>query len=247
MKHLAAGIRVAFGLGIALALLSLVGALPATANPAGTGLVISQVYGAGGNASATYNADYVELFNPTSAPISLNGWSIQYASATGTGNFGASTTQLTELPNVSIPAGKYYLVQEASGTDRRRSAGTGPDRRDADRDGGRRRQGRARQHGHVARLQRQLDGVRRRRSSRRSSTSSATEPARAARTSSRAPARRRRPPRRSPTSAATTAAPTPTTTRADFTDRAARAAQQRDGAEGVRRDGRQPLDQRRLA
>src|SRR3954447_21802903 len=116
MKHLAAGIRVAFGLGIALALLSLVGALPAAANPAGTGLVISQVYGAGGTSGATYNADYVELFNPTTAPISLSGCSIQYASATGTGAFGASATQLTELPNVSVPAGRYYLVQESSGT-----------------------------------------------------------------------------------------------------------------------------------
>src|SRR4051794_16471362 len=115
MTGLAAGVRLALGMGLAFGLLTLVGALPATANTTGTGLVISQVYGAGGNSGATYNSDYVELFNPTAAPISLNGWSIQYASAAGTGNFGASTTQLTELPNVSIPAGKYYLVGEAGG------------------------------------------------------------------------------------------------------------------------------------
>ncbi len=49
-------------------------------NPA---VVISQVYGAGGNSGALYNADYVELHNRTGAAINLNGWSLQYASATG--------------------------------------------------------------------------------------------------------------------------------------------------------------------
>jgi hypothetical protein len=41
--------------------------------------------------------------------------SIQYASATGTGNFGANSTQLTELPNVTLQPGQYYLVQQAAG------------------------------------------------------------------------------------------------------------------------------------
>jgi hypothetical protein len=35
--------------------------------------VISQVYGGGGNAGATYTHDFVEIFNPTDAPISLAG------------------------------------------------------------------------------------------------------------------------------------------------------------------------------
>ncbi|MCY3004290.1 MAG: lamin tail domain-containing protein, partial [Planctomycetota bacterium] len=46
-------------------------------------VVISQVYGAGGNSGATYNRDFVELYNTTSAPVSLSGWSVQYASTTG--------------------------------------------------------------------------------------------------------------------------------------------------------------------
>lgn len=78
-------------------------------------LVISQVYGAGGNSGAVYTHDYVELYNRGAAPVSLGGLSIQYASATGTGNFGASTTQLTELPNVSVPPGGYFLVQQSGG------------------------------------------------------------------------------------------------------------------------------------
>ncbi len=77
-------------------------------------LVISQVYGGGGNSGATYTHDYVELFNPTSAPISLDGLSIQYASAAGTGLFGSNSGQLTELPNVTVAPGRYYLVQQAS-------------------------------------------------------------------------------------------------------------------------------------
>ncbi len=71
-------------------------------------IVISQIYGGGGNSGATYRNDYVELFNPGGLPASVSGWSVQYASATGTG------WQVGNL-NGSIPAGGYYLVQLASG------------------------------------------------------------------------------------------------------------------------------------
>jgi predicted extracellular nuclease len=77
-------------------------------------VVISQVYGGGGNSGATYRNDYIELFNRGTATASLSGMSLQYASATGTGNFGASSSQLTVLSG-SIPPGGYFLVQEASG------------------------------------------------------------------------------------------------------------------------------------
>lgn len=72
-----------------------------------TTLVISQVYGAGGNNGAVLNADYVELHNISGSPISLDGYSIQYASATASGNW----TGVSALPNVSIPAGGYFLIQ----------------------------------------------------------------------------------------------------------------------------------------
>jgi predicted extracellular nuclease len=77
-------------------------------------IVISQVYGGGGNSGATYTHDYIELFNRGTTSISLAGWSVQYASAAGTGNFGSSSTQLTELPNVLLAPGQYLLIQEAS-------------------------------------------------------------------------------------------------------------------------------------
>ena len=88
------------------------GLLSSTAAFAGT-VVISQVYGAGGNSGATYRNDYVELFNTSASAVSLNGWSVQYASATGTGNF-SGNSPLT-LPNVTLQPGQYFLVQLASG------------------------------------------------------------------------------------------------------------------------------------
>ncbi len=71
-------------------------------------VVISQIYGGGGNSGATYRNDYVELFNPGSIAASVAGWSVQYASASG------STWQVGNLTG-SVPAGGYYLVQFSSG------------------------------------------------------------------------------------------------------------------------------------
>ncbi len=85
---------------------------PVTAAPS-TGLVISQVYGGGGNTGAPVRNDYVELFNRGTTAVALGGRSLQYASAAG--NFNTSTAQLTDLPNATIPAGGYFLVGEASG------------------------------------------------------------------------------------------------------------------------------------
>lgn len=72
-------------------------------------VVISQAYGGGGNAGATLTHDFVELLNTGSTSASLNGMSIQYASATG------STWQVTVLPDVTLLPGQYYLIQQAQG------------------------------------------------------------------------------------------------------------------------------------
>ena len=72
-------------------------------------VVISQVYGGGGNSGATYKNDFIELFNRSAAPVSLQGWSVQYSSAAGT------AWQVTALPNVTLQPGQYLLVQEAVG------------------------------------------------------------------------------------------------------------------------------------
>jgi endonuclease G len=71
-------------------------------------ITISQIYGGGGNSGATYRNDYVELYNPTNGPVDLGGWTIQYASATGT------TWQAQPLGGIMQP-GEYYLISLASG------------------------------------------------------------------------------------------------------------------------------------
>lgn len=88
---------------------------PKIVQAASADLVISQVYGGGGNSGAPYSHDFVELFNRGNSTVSLNGLSIQYTSATGTGNFGSAANLITPLPNVVLQPGQYYLVQQASG------------------------------------------------------------------------------------------------------------------------------------
>lgn len=72
-------------------------------------IVISQVYGGGGNSGATFQNDFVELYNPTAATVGLTGWSLQYSSATGT-----SWSNIQPISGI-IGAGQYYLVKLASG------------------------------------------------------------------------------------------------------------------------------------
>jgi hypothetical protein len=67
------------------------------------------VYGGGGNSGATYKNDFIELFNRSSAAVSVSGWSVQYASA------GGSSWLVTKLSG-TIQPGQYYLVQEYQGS-----------------------------------------------------------------------------------------------------------------------------------
>ena len=77
-----------------------------------TSVVISQVYGGGGNSGATYTNDFIELFNPTPAAVTLTNYSIQYGSSTGTGNLGVYA-----LPaSITLQPGQYYLIQASQGT-----------------------------------------------------------------------------------------------------------------------------------
>ncbi len=75
-----------------------------------TRLVISQMYGGGGNSGAPFTNDFVELYNPTASPISLNGLSLQYAAAT------SASWNSVSLPNVSVAPAHYFLIQAAAGT-----------------------------------------------------------------------------------------------------------------------------------
>lgn len=71
-------------------------------------IVISQIYGAGGNKDATYQNDFIELFNRGTTTIALNGWSVQYAGGSG------SSWSRTNLAG-SIAPGQYFLIKQGSG------------------------------------------------------------------------------------------------------------------------------------
>jgi DNA/RNA endonuclease G (NUC1) len=85
------------------------GTLPDVVPTASSGVVISQVYGGGGNSGATLKNDYIEVYNGRNAAVTLTGWSVQYASSAGT------TWQVTPLSGTLNP-GQYYLIQESAGT-----------------------------------------------------------------------------------------------------------------------------------
>jgi hypothetical protein len=99
---------------LVLVLLAAVAALGGgtTAGASVSGVVISQVYGGGGNTgapAATLKNDFIELYNAGPTDVDLTNWSVQYASSAGT------SWQVTPLTG-TIPAGHHYLIREAAGT-----------------------------------------------------------------------------------------------------------------------------------
>jgi len=78
------------------------------AQSASSSVVVAELYAGGGNSGATYANDYVTLFNRGSTAIDLSGWTLQYASA-------ASTSWQSTALSGSVPPGRSYLVQLASG------------------------------------------------------------------------------------------------------------------------------------
>ncbi len=72
-------------------------------------IVISQVYGGGGNSGASFTNDFIELFNRGTTPVNISGWSVQYAASGGT------TWSKTDLAGITLAPGQYYLIQEGGG------------------------------------------------------------------------------------------------------------------------------------
>jgi hypothetical protein len=76
-------------------------------------VVISQIYGGAGCGTvgcSSYKNDYIEIFNAGNMAQSLNGWSIQYAAASGT------AWSVTLLTNVTLQPGQYYLIAQGAGS-----------------------------------------------------------------------------------------------------------------------------------
>ncbi len=72
-------------------------------------VVISQVYGGGGNSGAQYKNDFIELHNRGSVVVDVSKWSVQYAASGATSGFSV-VANLTG----SIEPGAYYLVKAGS-------------------------------------------------------------------------------------------------------------------------------------
>jgi uncharacterized protein len=88
--------------------LALAGILATTAQAA---VVISQVYGGGGNTGATLQHDFIEIFNKGDTSVNIGGWSVQYAAPTG------SSWQVTAIPaGITLQPGRYYLIRQAAGS-----------------------------------------------------------------------------------------------------------------------------------
>ncbi len=108
MKKLVATIHAPGRLTVLAALLA---GLSVPAMAASPDLVISQLYGAGGNSGAVVRNDYIEIFNRGATAVTATGWSVQYASASG------SSWQASALPTFTVEPGQYVLIQEVAGTD----------------------------------------------------------------------------------------------------------------------------------
>jgi predicted extracellular nuclease len=78
-----------------------------TAQAASASVVISEVYGGGGNSGAPWKSDFVELYNGSDAAVDVTGWVVQYSSATGNAGGRATLTG-------SVAPRRTYLVQMAT-------------------------------------------------------------------------------------------------------------------------------------
>ncbi|GAB3158951.1 ExeM/NucH family extracellular endonuclease [Myceligenerans halotolerans] len=100
---MAAGIAASIALPVGA--MSAVPAVAAAGGPDSGHVVISEAYLVGGSAGQAYSHKFVELHNPTSEAVSLDGWSVQYKSSGG-----SSVSGITALSG-TIEAGGYFLVQ----------------------------------------------------------------------------------------------------------------------------------------
>ncbi|MDK8351961.1 lamin tail domain-containing protein, partial [Gleimia europaea] len=102
LKRFAGGIAVAAAGALILTPLTPV---PSLATPAGDNVVINEVYTRGDSADGTLR-DFVELYNPTTEAISLDGMSLQYFSKK---NITAVKASVSPLQG-TIAAKGYFLV-----------------------------------------------------------------------------------------------------------------------------------------
>ncbi len=73
-------------------------------------VIITEVYGGGGNTGAPFKNDFIELYNTTDAAVNVGGWSVQYYASTG---ISANVTAIPE--GKTIPAKTHFLIAGSGG------------------------------------------------------------------------------------------------------------------------------------
>ncbi|MEO3932008.1 ExeM/NucH family extracellular endonuclease [Micrococcaceae bacterium Sec7.4] len=114
MKHIPwkTALGAALSAGLIAAPLAAVPAFAVEVSPAAAGtspVIINEAYLSGGSAGAAYKNKFVELYNTSDAPVSLDGWSLQYRAP---GNSGAPGN-VAPLSG-TIPAKGFYLLKAGS-------------------------------------------------------------------------------------------------------------------------------------
>ncbi|WP_309080813.1 ExeM/NucH family extracellular endonuclease [Zhihengliuella sp.] len=111
-----AAVAATLALAAALTVAPAASAAPAapapTASATASGVVINEAYLSGGSRNAVYTHKFVELLNTSGAPVSLEGWSLQYRSASGT----AATHSSVELSGTIDPGETFLVAGGSNGT-----------------------------------------------------------------------------------------------------------------------------------
>ena len=89
-------------------LATLIASLAASAPALAADVVINQLYAHSHSTSSNFGHDFVELYNRSNAPVSLDGMRVQYQSAGG-----SSWSSVTQLPPVTLAPGQYFLLRAA--------------------------------------------------------------------------------------------------------------------------------------
>ena len=117
MKHIPwkTALGTALSAGLIAAPLAAVPAFAVEATPAAAGsspVIINEAYLSGGSAGAAFKNKFVELYNTSDAPVPLDGWSLQYRNATGTG----VPSSVVPLTGTIAAKGHYLLKGGSNGT-----------------------------------------------------------------------------------------------------------------------------------
>lgn len=117
MKHIPwkTALGTALSAGLIAAPLAAVPAFAVEASPAAAGsspVIINEAYLSGGSAGAAFKNKFVELYNTSDAPVPLDGWSLQYRNAPGTG----LPSTVVPLTGTIAAKGHYLLKGGSNGT-----------------------------------------------------------------------------------------------------------------------------------